>query len=94
MKEIWKAFAEKCKEAWKQTSEALAKLFNNFVEDLKTLIVKGIDLIKGIIGNSMKALETMTMGLAVAILTALFSAIYDSLMYLFDKLKDLLKLNK
>ena len=89
MKEIWKAFAEKCKEAWKQTSAALAKVFNEFVEDSKELLVKGIDLVKNIIGNSVKALETITMNLVVAVLTALFAALYDSIIYLLDELKKL-----
>lgn len=90
MKEIWKIFADKCKLAWKQTADALAKLFNNFVEDLKALLVKGLDLIQDIIGNSMKAIETITINLVVAALAAFFCASYDSLMYGFEKLKGLL----
>jgi len=90
MKEIWKIFADKCKAAWKQTAEALAKLFNNFVEDLKALLVKGLDLIQGIIGNSMKAIEALTINFVVAIIAAFFCASYDSVMYGFEKLKELL----
>ena len=89
MKEIWKAFSAKCKEAWNKTKDALKALFNDFVDDIKALVIQGIDLIKDLFGNTIKAIETVVMGLCVAILTALFEAIYDSVMYFFDWIKSL-----
>lgn len=98
MKEIWKAFSAKCKEAWNKTTDALAKLFADFVEEAKALLVQVIDLVKDLIGNLLKALEVIVMSLFVGVLSALFEAIYDSIMYCFDWLKNLftkaLKLDK
>jgi phage-related protein len=90
MKEIWKKFSAECKAAWLKTKEAFATVFNDFIVDLKDIINETIDLVKNIIANIIKAIETVCMGLIVAVLTSLFEAIYDSVMYLFDELLKLL----
>lgn len=94
MKNIWKNFSAECKEAWLKTKNAFAAIFNDFITDLKAVIVEAIDLVKNIIANIIKAIETVCMGLVVAVLASLFEAIYDSVIYLFDELLKLLKLKK
>lgn len=90
MKEIWKAFSSKCKAAWEKTVAALTVLLKEFIEEIKELFVKAIDFFKDLIGNILKMLEVIVMSLFVGVLVAFFEAIYDSILYGFDKLKDLL----
>lgn len=90
MKEIWKAFSLKCKEAWNKTVSAISVLFKDFVEEGKALLIQIIDLFKDLLGNLLKTGEVILMTLIVGILSALFEAIYDTIIYGLDKLKELL----
>lgn len=90
MKEIWKAFSAKCKSAWEKTKDSLAAIFKNFVEEGKALLVQAIDLVMDLFGNIVKSIEVICMSLCVGVLTALFEAIYDSIIYIFTELKKLL----
>lgn len=90
MKEIWKNFSAKCKEAWNKTKASIASIFNDFVEEAKALLVQAIDLIKDLIGNTIKTVEVICMSLVVGIVSALFEAIYDSVIFGFNELKKLL----
>ena len=78
MKEIWKTFCAKCKEAWLKTRASLKDLYET------------LDLVKDLFGNVVKALETLTLSLALGVLTALFEAIYDSIMFAFNSLVELI----
>ena len=89
MKNIWKEFSAKCQSAWNKTKEALKTLFDDFIEESKQLLIQIINLLKDLIGNCLKILETIVMSLVLGVLSALFEAIYDSIMYGFDKLKEL-----
>ena len=90
MKEIWKTFCAKCKEAWLKTRTSLKDLYEKLVDDVKDLLVKTLDLVKDLFGNVVKALETLTLSLALGVLTALFEAIYDSIMFAFNSLVELI----
>lgn len=89
MKEIWKKFSTKCKEAWNKTKDSIKIIFNDFVSEAKALIVQAIDLVMDFVGNTIKSVEVVCMSLVVGVLSALFEAIYDSVIFLFTELKKL-----
>ena len=89
MKEIWKKFSTKCKEAWNKTKDSIKAIFNDFVNEAKALVVQTIDLVMDFVGNTIKSIEVVCMTLVVGVLSALFEAIYDSVIFLFTELKKL-----
>ncbi|MGN1393415.1 MAG: hypothetical protein ACI4V7_05145 [Succinivibrionaceae bacterium] len=89
MKEIWKKFSTKCKEAWNKTKDSIEAIFHDFVNEAKAIIVQTIDLVMDFVGNTIKSIEVVCMSLVVGVLSALFEAIYDSVIFLFTELKKL-----
>lgn len=94
MKSIWQAFSKKCVAAWKKMCDATIAWYKGFVENLKTLAVQIITLFEDLLGKSVKWLEVAVMQLVLAVLTAFFVAIYDSIMLGLSELKKLITGNK
>jgi len=94
MKKIWQDFTNKCKAAWKTTCESISSLYKIFVADIKAIIVQCITLLENALGKTVKVVEVVAIGLLLTMLTAFFTAVYDTVVYILESIKDTITFKK